>query len=1068
MFRVLFSLIVFLFLPGAARADTIIVPDDYATIQAAINAAAYHDTVLVKSGTYVETINFSGKAITLRSESGPEVTTIDGNRAGSVVLFENAEGIDSVLEGFTITNGTGTNTSPNEYSGGGICCLLTAPLIKENIIMANQADYGAGIACERPASPVISNNTITGNFGEGIFGGTKQITDNTITDNEVGIWCTKTDSVVFEGNIITGNTNDGIRVDDSVAVNIRNNFIAENGGDGVDISDFSSAITVWNNLVVSNSGAGVSCDDSWNVEITGNTLHDNSTAGVYCFFAEAAIANSIIWQNSAHTAAEIWLVNSSVVDISYSDVEEGQSGVWVDPGCTLNWGAGMINADPLFYRPEKHFFHLLQAPCQPGMTNPCVDTGDPSSTMVAGTTRTDGVQDSGIVDMGYHHATGASNIIYVPDDFSSIQAAINAAIEADIVIVRQGTYVENIDLLGKAITVQSESGPVSTTIDGQGAGSVVAMVSGEGPNTVLKGFTLTNGSAFSGGGIHCLNATPVIRDNIIRNNSASSHGGGIYCCGSDLTLTNNLFFDNQAGDKGGGLCCWGSSALITNATFHVNHAQEGGGIFISYASPVITNSILWYNFAPVGHEMTGGTPVVTYCDIEEAWSGTGNIDVDPLFVTGSQGGYYLSQIAAGDPRESPCVNAGDPLSNSVDGTTRRDRGKDVGVVDMGYHYPGAFCVPGDFDSIQQAIDAASDSDIVVVGPGTYFENINFLGKAIAVTSERGPWSTTIDGNQAGSVVTFENGETNSAVLQGFTLKNGSAAFGGGILCSSSAPTVRGNVLTDNKANSNGAGIYCRNLDAIVSNNVFYDNVASNRGGAICCYYCSSRITNNTMVGNSAQEGGGLYVFDGSPVVTNSIVYNNSAPTGPEIHGGSPVVTYSNTKGGWSGTGNIDQDPLFVDETTGDLHLTLDSPCRDKGDNSAVEGSEDMEGDPRNALGAVDMGADEFWYHLYSQGDVVPGGTIDVKIVGWISAPVLLALGSGILETPFSTLHGDLYLETPWSFWNVGTIPAGGVLVLPLTVPSSASPGDEFPLQALVGLWGGVNTNFTNLMSLTVE
>ena len=82
--------------------------------------------------------------------------------------------------------------------------------------------------------------------------------------------------------------------------------------------------------------------------------------------------------------------------------------------------------------------------------------------------------------------------------------------------------------------------------------------------------------------------------------------------------------------------------------------------------------------------------------------------------------------------------------------------------------------------------------------------------------------------------------------------------------------------------------------------------------------------------------------------------------------------------------------------------------------------------------------------------------------------MLLALGSGILETPFSTLHGDLYLETPWSFWNVGTIPAGGVLVLPLTVPSSASPGDEFPLQALVGLWGGVNTNFTNLMSLTVE
>src|SRR5947209_14018498 len=98
--------------PLTARAATINVPAGQPTIQAAINAAVNGDTVQVAPGTYKENINFMGKAITVTSSAGPQTTTIDGGQKGSVVVFQTNEGLASVLQGFTITNGLGA------YDGG--------------------------------------------------------------------------------------------------------------------------------------------------------------------------------------------------------------------------------------------------------------------------------------------------------------------------------------------------------------------------------------------------------------------------------------------------------------------------------------------------------------------------------------------------------------------------------------------------------------------------------------------------------------------------------------------------------------------------------------------------------------------------------------------------------------------------------------------------------------------------------------------------------------------------------------------------------------------------------------
>src|SRR5262245_19661841 len=110
---------------------------------------------------------------------------------------------------------------------------------------------------------------------------------------------------------------------------------------------------------------------------------------------------------------------------------------------------------------------------------------------------------------------------------------------------------------------------------------------------------------------------------------------------------------------------------------------------------------------------------------------------------------------------------------------------------------GDLRVPADFATIQAAIDAAQGGDRVLVSPGTYFENLDFKGKAITVTSTDGACVTTVDGLSKDSVVKFKSGEGASSVLSGFTIENGQAVNGGGIYCLDSSPTLVGNVVIGN-------------------------------------------------------------------------------------------------------------------------------------------------------------------------------------------------------------------------------------------------------------------------------
>jgi len=294
-----------------------------------------------------------------------------------------------------------------------------------------------------------------------------------------------------------------------------------------------------------------------------------------------------------------------------------------------------------------------------------------------------------------------------------------------------------------------------------------------------------------GGGIYSASMAVEIFDCNISDNEANTSGGGIFFVGvaDSSIVTNCLITNNLAGRDGGGLSVnWYAAPLITNCTIVGNEAVGdfgepgktglGGGIYSSYHSySVILNSILWNNYALKGNELAVGTGFeydprpstvnVSYSDVKGGQAyvfkdlgcaliwGAGNIQVDPCFVTGPLGSYYLSQTDTNDPNQttdSPCVDTGNDLASNVGlsdpYTTRTDEVFDTNVVDMGYHYPLAhprelcsFCDlshDGDVDLVDFAIfslywlneDCSNDNDWCGGADFTFDSHVNFEDLAL--------------------------------------------------------------------------------------------------------------------------------------------------------------------------------------------------------------------------------------------------------------------------------------------------------------------------------------------------
>jgi hypothetical protein len=591
--------------------------------------------------------------------------------------------------------------------GGGIYTLGDArPEIEENTIAYNTAYEGAGIFCDSLSEPTIISNIISENTASG-FGGGIRIKDNneaTIEYNEIasnhaatggGIFSVRANALSISHNLIADNIGGGIKVYYYEA-NIIGNIISGNTNSGLGGGMFFVGNhSILNNVIydnVASKGGAIYAVNS-NSPIRNNVFYLNSASwggALYCVNSNPNITNSIFWADSAANGDEIY-VESGTPEVKYCDIQGGYP------------GQGNINLDPFFRDPATEDFHLMSTEYGYPHNSPCIDAGNPadldsllSEFWGLGTV---------YCDMGaFGGGARQGSIIYIPDDYPTIQQGIDAGDQNDTILVHPGIYTENIRIeevqlfVGSLFLTTGDTSFISlTVIDGDSSGPVFRFIDCEHRSVSLTGFTVRNGRSYAGGGIHCDDSSPDISFNRITGNLSSDGGGGIYCERSEPVIYNNIIDGNYEDGYwgGGGIFCYNSDALIfnnlvvkntstsrggafsflnsdpviINNTVTGNLADRGGGIYNGGSYPTIINTIFWADSAITDSNeiyIYSGSMNVSYCDVQGGWPGSGNINLDPLFRDTANGNFHLMSIACDDPHDSPCIDEGDPgLFDSV-------------------------------------------------------------------------------------------------------------------------------------------------------------------------------------------------------------------------------------------------------------------------------------------------------------------------------------------------------------------------------------------------------------------
>ncbi len=923
----------------AVARSLIHVPDDYATIQAGIDAAVDGDTVLVQPGTYIENINFNGKNIvvgslflTTQDTSYISQTVIDGNQSGSVVSFVNNENSSAVFTGFSITNGSGTyNETNNRFDGGGLYINYASPTINNLNVFSNIATLGAGIFCYSGNNTLhLSNSNIHHNnsadcyFGGGVWIGGGALLENLmVSDNSAtyaaGIYLNGS-NLVFKNSII------------------RNNSAIQDGG-GIYIN---TADPLFENLLIhgnsAGTGGGILCGSAnptiKNCTIIGNSIPapDGSIyfgGGIRCDGgSHPDITNSILWNNEPKNIGfDNW--GDPTVTVRYSDIGNGLDGIEDNDNGIINWLEGNIVNNPKFVGSSVDDYSLQASSL-------CINSGQPDLTDPDGTRSDMGAYPylNSYTGPDWHVTADGDDVagIGTPENpFASIQAGINFASISDSILVDPGTYSGTANFLGKDIYVVGIAGREETIIDGAGAFNILTFANGESRNAVLDGFTIQNGRSdwqayHTEGAIYISSSSPTIKNCIIQNCEQYYYGAAIGIWNNSSPLMDNLIIRNNLSYHGGAIAVLSGNPILRNTLLHNNHSTGtagaiysdlngqilrvenctivsntadglynefwGGGVFAWNNETVeIINSIFWSNIPnQIQGEDTISVPT-SYSNIEGGFEGVGNQDIAPLFVNFESHDYRLKA-------NSFSINAGHPDSTDLDGT-RADMGAypylnsysgpNWYVDVIGDDISGTGAMSNPFASIQAGINFADNGDSISVGAGTYNENIDFRGRAITVQGSAGAQNTVIDGSGLGSVVRFNTAETNTTKLTGFTITNGHSYNGGGIYLIGASPALEDLYVTNNIVDYQGGGIYAEGSNSTIKSCTISNNHSPNLGGGLLIYVSPMEIINTEISQNSASYGGGICIAQmPSPTLTNVLITNNTALN----YGGGLLATAS--------------------------------------------------------------------------------------------------------------------------------------------------------------------------------
>lgn len=505
------------------------VPGMYPTIQEAINDAQDGYQVLVAPGTYEEDIQIVGVDVHVKSEQGPEVTTIANDLAGGNVVYS-TQPLDStpILEGFTITGGDGSST------GGGMYLPSSNLTVKNCIIAGNEAVNGGGVVVFA-GSPhfidcVIKNNSA--NFGGGLY----------VTDQA---------EPIFENCVI----------EDNVAAVAGGGVYSQSLGTNFSTQATFLNCTFGNNIANGTPpfGGGAMYNHRTAPTVTGCLFLGNSAPGGNggAVFNEGENSSDL---NTPEFSNCLFFGNTAEDDLSVGGAMYNKSSQPTITGCEFGNNSAPLTGGAVRSEAGGNALVASSAFCN---NNP---------NHLSGTW----------TDNGGNTFESECEPINVPADYDTIQLAIDAAFDGDEVIVAPGTYNEVVDFKGKAIHLRSSDGPDVTTIDATGLdNSAVLAITGEGSDTILEGFTITGGTGheistftFVGGGMTIKQTSPTVIDCVFTENSAQWGGGMYVIYDSQPSITDCVFADNTAWKLGGGI--WVSQ---TNADVEIQSTFFCGNMF---------------------------------------------------------------------------------------------------------------------------------------------------------------------------------------------------------------------------------------------------------------------------------------------------------------------------------------------------------------------------------------------------------------------------------------------------------------------------------------------------------
>ncbi len=245
---------------------------------------------------------------------------------------------------------------------------------------------------------------------------------------------------------------------------------------------------------------------------------------------------------------------------------------------------------------------------------------------------------------------------------------------------------------------------------------------------------------------------------------------------------------------------------------------------------------------------------------------------------------------------------------------------------------------GDFLTIQEAIAAAASGDEIIVYPGNYVENLDYLGKDLWVHSSGGPATTTIDGGWTASCVVFASGETLAAVLEGFTLTRGAGTYydgftrGGAVFCRQARCTLLNCIVIDNEAHNGGGLQVMEDAGAEVEGCSFQDNVCHRYGGSISASNGFLNLISCEFVSNHCTYavGGVSYAQSCTGVIEDCLFRDNTSPWVGALNLGQPTSTVTVTRCVFDGNESASGEGGAVRVWGGDLVLEdcllVDNQC----------------------------------------------------------------------------------------------------------------------------------------------